>query len=229
MPRRARMYLPGYAYHVVQRGNNREATFIQPQDFELYLDLWQACCKRYQVSVHAYCLMTNHIHFLATPQQSPSLSNTLKVVGSRYAYYVNKTYNRTGTLWEGRHKSSLVQNSCYLLSCYRYIELNPVRAGMVDSPEEYPWSSHGCNAWGDTSWITPHEDYLGLGMSHRQRLLAYRRLFKDKLATASLEFIRQATHYCQPIADDYFKHRIEEKYGIKFGQMKRGRPVTKTD
>ena len=125
--------------------------------------------------------MTNHIHFLATPQHSSSLSNTIKVVGSRYAYHINKYYGHTGTLWEGRHKSSLAHNSRNLLSCCHYIELNPVRAGMVISPEEYGWSSYGCNAWGDVSWITPHEDYLKLAEDHSQRLRAYRRLFENQL------------------------------------------------
>ena len=121
MPRRARMYLPGMPYHVVQRGNNREACFIEPENYQFYLQLWQEIANRYDVRVHAYVLMTNHIHFLATPESESGLSNTLKVVGSRYAQYINKNYRRTGTLWEGRHRSSLVQTEQYLLTCMRYI------------------------------------------------------------------------------------------------------------
>ncbi len=224
MPRRARMYLPKFAYHIVQRGNNREACFINPEDYQLYLDLWQTCASRYKVNVHAYCLMTNHIHFLATPANSTGLSNTLKVVGSRYAYHINRTYKRTGTLWEGRHRSSLVQNNRYLLTCYRYIELNPVRAAMVDRPEEYRWSSYGFNAWRDAGWLVPHEDYIQLGQSKAQRCYAYRELFKTHINAQNLHLIRQAAHYCQPVAGEFFRHQIEEKYGIKFGYMDRGRP-----
>ena len=160
MPRRARMYIPGFPYHVVQRGNNREACFIEPENYQFYLELWKKLSKQYEVDVHAYCLMTNHIHFLATPATVTALSNTMKVVGSRYAQYINKKYRRTGTLWEGRHRASLIQKECYLLACYCYIELNPVRAGIVSSPKEYRWSSHGSNGWGDDSWIIPHGEYL---------------------------------------------------------------------
>ena len=121
MPRRTRTYLPGYPYHIVQRGNNREASFISVDDYLYYLDLWVGCAERYGVSIHAWCLMTNHIHFLVTPARADSISFASKVIGSRYAQYFNKTYKRTGTLWEGRHKSSLVQSDRYLLTCMRYI------------------------------------------------------------------------------------------------------------
>ena len=141
MPRRARMYIPELPYHIVQRGNNREPCFIEPENYHFYLELWKTLSKRYGVSIHAYCLMTNHIHFLVTPESETSISTTMKVVGSRYAQYINLKYKRTGTLWEGRHRSSLVQTEKYFLTCMRYIELNPVRAGMVLRPEEYKWSS----------------------------------------------------------------------------------------
>jgi len=156
MPRRARQYIPQLPYHIVQRGNNREVCFIEPEYYQFYLELWQELSVKYQVAVHAYCLMTNHIHFLVTPATDDSISNTMKVVGSRYTQYINKKYKRTGTLWEGRHKSSLIQSERYLLTCYRYIELNSVRAGMVERPEEYKWSSYGIYAWGDSSWLIAH-------------------------------------------------------------------------
>ena len=224
MPRRARMYIAGMPYHVVQRGNNREACFLEPENYQYYLELWQVLSKRYGVAVHAYCLMTNHVHFLATPADETALSNTMKVVGSRYAQYVNKTYKRTGTMWEGRHRSSLVQSEKYLLACSRYIELNPVRADMVQRPEEYRWSSYGFNAWGDPSWISPHEEYLRLGHATDQRCTAYRELFRYQIEGDDLHLFRRAAHYCQPVGDDRFRRKIEEKYGIKLGQMKRGRP-----
>lgn len=126
MPRRPRNYLPGFPHHVVQRGNNRETCFIASENDQFHLDLWKALSRRHGVAVHADRLMTNHIHFLVTPESKASISSTLKVAASRYAQYINKKYHRTGTLWEGRHRSSLVQSERYLLTCTRYIELNPV-------------------------------------------------------------------------------------------------------
>ena len=228
MPRRTRMYLPDLPYHVVQRGNNREPCFIEPEDYQFYLDLWKQLSKRYGVSVHGFCLMTNHIHFLVTPAGQTSISNAMKVIGSRYAQYINRKYKRTGTSWEGRHRSSLVQSDRYLLTCMRYIELNPVRAGMVKRPEEYQWSSYGVNAWGDQSWLTPHAEYLGLGGNASARNHAYRELFRLHFDETDLHLIRKAAHYCQPIGEDRFRSIIEEKYGIKLGQMQRGRPKKQT-
>jgi putative transposase len=208
----------------VQRGNNREACFIEPENYQYYLELWKELSKRYGVAVHAYVLMTNHIHFLVTPETPTAISNTMKVVGSRYAQYINLRYKRTGTIWEGRHRPSLIQSEKYLLTCHRYIELNPVRAGMVARPEEYRWSSYGVNAWGDASWLVPHEEYLRLGQTRDARCHAYRELFKYQVSEADLHCIRKAAHYCQPVGDDRFRQQIEKKYGIKLGQAKRGRP-----
>lgn len=189
MPRRARDYLSGLPYHIVQRGNNREACFIEPENYHYYLELWRQNSKRYGVWVHSYCLMTNHVHFLVTPETAHSISNVMKVVGSRYAQYVNLKHRRTGTLWEGRHRSSLVQSDRYMMHCYRYIELNPVRAGMVSRPEEYRWSSYGVNGWGDTGWLTPHAEYLRLGGCVEERAHAYRELFRYQLCDEDLHLI----------------------------------------
>ena len=173
--------------------------------------------------------MTNHVHFLVTPNNETAVSNTMKVAGSRYAQYINKKYRRTGTLWEGRHRSSLVQSERYLLTCMRYIELNPVRAGMVRRPEEYRWSSYGIHAWGDPGWLTPHPEYQRLGHTVTERGYAYRELFKTQLSEEDLHRIRKAAHYCQPVGDDHFRQQIEQRYGIKLGQMERGRPRKETD
>ena len=128
--------------------------------------------------------MTNHIHFLVTPDRADSISFAMKVIGSRYAQYFNKTYRRTGTLWEGRHKSSLVQSDRYLLTCMRYIELNPVAADMVDKPEHYKWSSYLSNAWGRPGFVVPHEEYLKLGSGAETRQHAYRELFRYSIDSA---------------------------------------------
>ncbi len=199
MPRRPRMYFPGLPYHIIQRGNNREACFFEIEDYQYYLELLTELSKRFGVDLHAFVLMTNHIHLLATPKDSDSISRMTKVVGSRYAQYMNKKYQRTGTLWEGRHKSSPVDSEGYLLTCYRYIELNPVAAGMVARPEEYCWSSYSVNAWGDESeLITPHDEYLRLGGDGSVRQYAYRELFKDNLSEEDLHGIRKAAHSYRP-------------------------------
>jgi putative transposase len=224
MPRRARHYVAGLPYHLVQRGNNRQPCFMDPADYRRYLELWQETSRRYGVAVHAYCLMTNHVHFLATPADTDSLSNTTKVVGSRFAQYINRKYHRTGTLWEGRHRASLVQSERYLLTCYRYIELNPVRAGMVAWPKDYPWSSHRVNAWGEPGWIQPHPEYLGLDRDPSGRLEAYRAMFSESLPVDDLAEIRRAIHYCQPLGDGPFRARVEREFGVGLGQMQRGRP-----
>ena len=224
MPRKARNYLAGMPYHVVQRGNNREPCFVEPENYYFYLQLWEEVSKRYGVDVHAFCLMTNHIHFLVTPQEQNALSNTMKVVGSRYAQYFNSQYRRTGTLWEGRHRSSLVQSESYALLCYRYIELNPVRASMVAHPGEYQWSSYRANAWGESHWLKPHEEYLKLGPHASERQHAYRELFRNSLDSDDIHKIQQGTQYNHPVADDRFCRLIEQKYGIKVGKINRGRP-----
>ena len=229
MPRRARMYLPGLPYHVVQRGNNREACFIEAENYQFYLLLWQDQAQRYGLAVHAYVLMTNHVHFLVTPEQAKAVSNTMKVVGSRYAQYINKKYRRTGTLWEGRHRASLVHPERYLLTCMRYIELNPVRAQMVKRPEEYRWSSYGANSRGDHSWLNPHPEYLQLGPTPAERGHAYREQFKQLVIDEELNLIRKAAQYCLPTGDDRFRQQIEQRYSIQFGLMGRGRPRKETN
>jgi len=225
MPRRKRMYLPGHTYHLVQRGNNREACFVELENYQFYLELWKRCAdNNYGVAVHAYCLMTNHVHFLVTPDEHDSISRVMSVIGSRYAYYFNKTYKRTGTVWEGRHKSSLVDNEHYYLTCSRYIEMNPVVARMVSKPEQYRWSSYGANAWGGKSSLTPHPEYVMLGEDIEARCFAYRELFKNQLSDYDIHLIERASDYCHPVGDDVFCRQFEEKYGISLGQCARGRP-----
>lgn len=225
MPRRRRQYIPGYAYHVVQRGNNRQACFRHPDDFQAYLALWRAKSRWYGVDVHAYCLMTNHVHFVVTGQEADAISNVMKVVGSCYAGYVNRRYQRTGSLWEGRHRSSLIDSDRYLLSCYRYVEFNPVRAGMVRRPGDYPWSSYPANATGAMSWLVPHASYLALGADAEVRAKTYRRLCAVLLPADDLAFIRCATFYSQPVGDDAFVEVMAERFGLARGYRQRGRPA----
>lgn len=225
MPRRARMYLSNYPYHLVQRGNNRQRCFFNTADYQFYLELLSQLLPRYEVTLHAYVLMTNHVHLLLSPQTKDGISCLTRVLGSRYAQYINRKYHRSGTLWEGRHKSSLIDTQSYLLKCYRYVELNPVAASMVERPDDYRWSSYAVNALGDRSDIvSPHSEFLDLGKSREARCIAYRELFQTPLTQLDVEQIRLASHYCQPLGNRGFHRALESKLGISVGQMRRGRP-----
>jgi len=225
MPRRRRMYLPGLTYHLVQRGNNRRPCFFEAEDYRIYLDLFAQGMTTYGVAVHAYVLMTNHIHLLLTPEYEDSISCMTRTLGSRFAQAMNRKYERTGTLWEGRHKSSPVDCAAYLLKCYRYIELNPVVANMVTQPEEYLWSSYRANACGEhNTLVSPHACYLDLAPTADACRAEYRRMVATKLADDDVRLIRRAAHYCQPLGDDIFREQIKQRLGAPVGHMGRGRP-----
>ena len=161
MARLPRFSLTGVPQHVIQRGNNRQACFAADEDYRFYLDCLRDASQRYRCAIHAYVLMTNHVHLLVTPGETGAISRFMQHVGRRYVQHFNFLYQRSGTLWEGRYKSSLVDAENYLLTCYRYIEMNPVRAAMVREPVEYRWSSHRANALGHPdSVLTPHALYL---------------------------------------------------------------------
>lgn len=230
MPRKPRFFLAGVPVHVVQRGNNRQPVFFNKSDYREYLRWLAEAAEKYQCSIHAYVLMTNHIHLLVTPQSRDSLSRMLQYVGRRYVPYVNATYERTGTLWEGRFKASLIDADAYLLTCYRYIELNPIRAGLVKKPGAYIWSSYRCNALGKAdTLVQPHPLFLGLGADEKQRLTAYRRLFKGHLQEADLGEVRACLQTGTPMGNDRFRTEIESVLGVKVGQSRRGRPRKNTE
>ena len=148
MPRQPRFFAPDGPLHVIQRGNDRQVIFRAPEDRLRFLDLIRHAMRRHGVSIHAYVLMTNHVHFLLTPSGRDAVSGMMQSVGRVYVQWFNGRYRRTGTLWEGRYKATVVEDERYLLTCMRYIELNPVRARMVKSPGEHPWSSFATNACG---------------------------------------------------------------------------------
>jgi putative transposase len=225
MPRKLRFYLPGVAVHAVQRGHSREPVFYEDSDYRAYLDWVQEAAQRYRCAIHAYVLMTNHVHILATPKTHSGISSMMQYVGRRYVPYINHQYGTSGSLWEGRYKASLVQNDTYLLSCMRYIELNPVRANMVTHPRHYRWSSYRANAegWEDVT-LTPHPLYQALGRTTAQRHDAYRALFNAHVEEAELMRIRAAWRTGTPLGNDYFKGKIERKLDTKVGQDRRGRP-----
>ncbi len=228
MPRRLRMYIPGYAYHIVQRGNNRQACFFEEESYHVYKRYMHEVMPRYKIRLHAYCLMTNHVHLLLSSEVGGSVSDFMKVLCSRYAQYINKKHERTGTLWEGRHKSSAIDTEGYLLKCYRYIELNPVAALIVERPEEYAWTSNQCNAWGENDpLVTRHATYKALGRSQNQRCARYRALFDEALAFGDRQAIRNAVQACLPLGCERFLEKIEQHLGRNIGYAHRGRPCAK--
>jgi putative transposase len=182
MPRRPRIIVPNTPQHVIQRGNNRQAYFYADEDYQFYLEWLKDYADKTECRIHAYVLMTNHVHLLVSTDRAEGLGALMKALGQRYTQYVNKVYRRSGTLWEGRYKSCPIQAETYLLACQRYIELNPVRAAMVRHPAEYKWSSYAANAQGDINLITqPHGVYMAIGLNDSSRLEAYCELFRYSL------------------------------------------------
>ena len=189
MARFQRLFVPGMPLHVVQRGADRQVCFFEPADFLWYLQQLQRHSRTQGCALHAYVLMTNHVHLLLSADSVLSVSRMMKGLGQEYAHYINWRRHRSGPLWDGRYKSCVVQDATYLLVCQRYIELNPVRAGMVQYPGNYKWSSYRCNAEGRIDpLIEPHPLYLDLGNSPGDRQQAYVALFQaeDSLAFQAL-------------------------------------------
>ena len=223
MARLPRLNIVGVAQHVIQRGNNRQACFFSDEDYAVYLDKLKEYAEKYSVSVHAYVLMTNHTHLLMTPATEKGISQVMQSLGRYYVRYVNKTYQRTGTLWEGRYKSTLVDNESYFLTVSRYIELNPVRAKMVADPAEYPWSSYHKNALGKAiELITPHEVYQRIGKGDKARQKGYRQLFENQLSKRLVDQITESTLTGWVLGNDYFKQEIEKQANRRVTPMKRG-------
>ena len=210
MPRRARLAIANVAWHIIQRGNNRSVCFFSEQDYLYYLHQLAQLSIEHGCAVHAYCLMTNHIHILLTPEEATGPSLMMKRLGQRYAQYINRNYQRSGTLWEGRFKSCLAQNERYALHCYRYIELNPVRASMTKYPGDYRWSSYSCNGEGvENALITPHGNYLSLGSNALERQSTYRSLVASGVSDELARSIRAATNGNFVLGDACFNHEME--------------------
>lgn len=223
MARLPRLNLPGFAQHVIQRGNNREACFYAESDYKAYLTFLKDAAATHQVAIHAFVLMTNHVHMLLTPHDEQGVCRMMQSLGRRYVQYFNYTYARTGTLWEGRYKSTLVDADNYLLTVYRYIELNPVRASMADHASDYPWSSYQGNAVGKPiELLTPHPLYQQLGKTDEERQSAYRALFQGRMAERDVAAIRDATNKAWVLGDDRFKAQIEARTGRRPMPLGRG-------
>ncbi|MEQ9210374.1 MAG: transposase [Pseudomonadales bacterium] len=223
MGRPARLHPIGVPQHIVQRGNNRQSCFLTKNDVAVYANSLLESSRQNQVDIHAWVFMTNHIHLLASPQKEGALSRMMQSVGCAYAHYFNKKHERTGTLWEGRYLSCIVQTEVYLLRCYRYIELNPVRAGIVSDPADYGWSSYRCNALGVPAKLcTPHELYLRLGSTAQERQASYRDLFSQELDASDLEDIRTSTNRGLALGDNHFKSKIEALFARPMRPLKPG-------
>jgi putative transposase len=209
----------------VQRGHNRDACFFGEDDYVSYRHWLGEALKETGCALHAYVLMTNHVHLLLTPPSGEAVSRFIMALGRRYVQYINKTYRRTGTLWDSRYKSSLIQADEYLLACQRYIELNPVRAGMVDEPAHYRWSSYRSNALGQVDpLLSPHALYLSLGTDAGQRRANYRALFVQQIDVAQITDIRMALQQSQPLGNSRFADAVERVTGERREVRPRGRP-----
>lgn len=225
MPRQPRYFIPGIPQHVIQRGVDRQAVFFESGDYELYRRSLGHAAKRYDCQIHAYVLMINHTHLLVTPGSERTVPLVMQAMGRGYVQALNKKYDRTGTLWQGRYKASLVQDDRYLLACHKYIELNPVRAGLVAAPGDYPYSSFAHNAGGNCdSLLTPHKIYESLASTLEERRAAYRRLFVDSIAPEMLSTIRDTTNACLVLGNDRFKDQVEAMLGRSVRPGKDGRP-----
>lgn len=224
MARRRRLAPVGIPQHIIQRGNDRQKVFASDADVAAYANWLYEGAKKYDVKIHAWVFMTNHVHLLATPGKERSISAMMQFLGRYYVRYFNAKYQRTGTLWEGRYKSCLVQTDTYFLLCQRYIELNPVRARMVGGPADYVWSSYRANAMGlEAKLRTPHQVYEQLGKTKAARLIAYRALFQGAVEGEMLGEIRAAANQGLVLGTDAFKDEVEQLTDQRARLQKEGR------
>jgi putative transposase len=216
MPRPLRLFVPGVATHLIQRGVNRSVCFRRETDYVVYLLQLRDLSRRLGSAVHAYCLMTNHVHLLISPPSAEAGIMLMKELGQRHAQHFNRAYSRTGPLWDGRYRSCMAESARYVLACYRYIELNPIRAGMVDHPARYRWSSYLANAEGrEDGLVSPHAEFQALGLDFERRRKAYAALFEDALDPSLIEGIRTATNGGYPLGSEAFKQKIGAEFGYR--------------
>jgi putative transposase len=224
MTRRRRFFVPGYPLHVVQRGNDRCTIFLDDNDRTRYLDFLVEAAERHECAIHCYVLMGNHVHLLMTPATERSLAATMQSVGIRYVRYFNTSYERTGGLWESRYRASLVNTDRYLAACYRYIELNPVRANLVPHPADWPWSSHRLHAYGEPDRVVSvHDYYADLAATDLRRRFRYRNWFRNPPTEEELQNIRETTRQELVLGDDAFKQQLETRLSRPVRPAPRGR------
>jgi putative transposase len=224
MPRLLRVMSPGIPQHLVQRGNNREPCFFAEADYLTYLHWLERAASAYRVAIHAYVLMPNHVHLLATPAVEGGISKMMQYLGRQYVQHINRTYLRSGTLWERRFLASLVETECCLLTLYRYIESNPVRAGMVAAPEQYRWSSAKAHfAPNGATFLLDHDRFLQLADTPQARAQAYGELARERLDDDVLAEIRGAIRHGVPLGSERFSEQIERELGQRVRLRKPGR------
>jgi len=229
MARLPRVNPLGVPQHIIQRGNNRQICFASEQDLAIYASWLAEYAIQFDVAVHAWVFMSNHVHLLATPYASGALSSMMQALGRRYVRYFNREYHRSGTLWEGRFKSNLIQSETYLLVCQRYIELNPIRAGMVEDPADHYWSSYQAHGLGKCIKLhTPHEEYTKLGRTAAVREESYRALFDAHIDGQLVAKISSALNKGMALGNERFKDEIERLHGRRVRPCKMGRPVIET-
>lgn len=225
MPRKPRFQLPGIPQHIIQRGNNREACFYATADYQYYLASLAKALQVHRCQLHGYVLMTNHVHLLVTPTVAFGISHLMQAIGRSYVQYINRSHRRTGTLWEGRYKACVIDSDAWLLTCMRYIEMNPVRAGMVTHPGQYRWSSYTANAQGaPNALLCPHNLYLVLGSEPKARQHAYRDLFRQSLGDEQTHEIRTMLNQQLVLGREEFKDKIAHMTQRQVRRGKDGRP-----
>ena len=228
MARLPRLTLPGFPHHLIQRGNNRQPIFLTPADYQFYLELVQEHATQFGVAFHAYVLMPNHVHLLATPGTQDALPKMMQAVGRRYVRRFNDSHGRTGTLWEGRYKSTMVQTERYLLACMVYVDLNPVRAGLVSQAADYSWSSYGHYAGLRIDpLITPHPLVWALGNTPFAREAAYVALVQQGVNTRQLQDLTQSALRGWALGDERFIAELQRQTPRRVVKGKAGRPVSK--
>ena len=227
MARLPRLTLPGFAHHVIQRGNNRQPIFASAADYQTLLDLLHENAEKFQVALHAYVLMSNHFHLLATPQTAEGLPQMMQAVGRRYVRYFNDLQQRSGTLWEGRYKSTLIQTERYLLACMVYIDLNPVRAGLVAQARDYPWSSHGhYTGQRVDKLITPHALFWELGNTPFAREAAYAELVQSGISAVQQTALTDAALSGWALGEANFVADLQKRTQRRVVKGNAGRPVS---
>ena len=226
MPRNARIVITGYPHHIVQRGHNRQAVFISDDDYLFYLDNLREWKEKFGCKVYAYCLMTNHVHLIIDPgADERNLALLMKRVAGRQTRYVNKLAKRTGSLWEGRYKSSTISTNEYLLACCRYVELNPVRAGIVADPKDYRWSSYRSKIGKQKEeWLDFDPCYMGLAGNQKKRAERYREWVNGTILEGEWELIRQSLQRGQLTGSAQFVEEIENKIKKRVEFRGQGRP-----
>jgi len=228
MARRLRLIVEDIPYHVIQRGNNRNPIFYSDQDYLFFLKVLKEAKLKHPCLVYSYCLMPNHFHLLVEPKEKENLCLLMKLIGAKYVRYVNKKYERTGTLWEGRFKSCLIDEELYFITCLHYIETNPLRAGIVNLPEHYRWSSYRFRAFGETNDVLDFDPwYNSLADNESERQINYRNFFQDSISDSVLNIIRDMTNKGGIVGRDNFKSQIEKITGKEIIFRLPGRPRKK--